>query len=238
MSEQIVIIKQGVTVRVLLITSVLLVVASVAGQLSKYVAGHDQVFGLVPLFNLDGDQNIPTIFAVLQFTMAAFLLLIIAHGAVKTKARHAMEWSILTLIFVLFAIDEAWGLHKTLTNPLSLRTRGVFNELFTAIFYYAWVLVGLAFVVLLGLFFMRFLLALPKTTRNIFILSGGLFVGGAVGMEMISGYYAYEYSTRNLTYSLLANIEETLEMFGLTLFISGLLAYLRDHRRSLSFSFE
>jgi hypothetical protein len=237
MSEQVVVLKQNVIFRVLLAITVLLVIASVSGQLSKYLADHDQVFGLVPLFNADGDRNIPNVFAVLQFAMSAFLLMIIAHGVVKAKGPYAVQWSILTVIFVLFAIDEAWALHKMLTNPLSLQTRGVFNDFFAAIFYYAWVIVGIAFVGLVGLFFLRFLWALPAATRNIFLLSGGLFVAGAVGVEMICGYYAYEYGTRNLTYNLIANVEEALEMFGLTLFIHGLLGYLREQRRSLSFQF-
>lgn len=238
MSEQMVVLNQRVFVRILFAVSALLVLASLAGQISTYIFDHDHVFGLVRLFNADADRNIPTVFAVLQFAIASFLLMIIAHGVIKSKARHAVEWSVLTLIFVLFAIDESWALHKSLTNPLSLQTRGVFNDFFAAVFYYAWVLVGLAFVVLVGLFFFRFLMALPKPTRNNFILSGGMFVAGAIGMEMISGYYAYEYGMWNLTYNVLANIEEALEMFGVTLFISGLLAYLRDQRRSISLVFK
>lgn len=37
-----------------------LVLASLAGQFSKYVLGHDRLLGLVPLFDLDREGNVPT----------------------------------------------------------------------------------------------------------------------------------------------------------------------------------
>jgi hypothetical protein len=40
-----------------------LIRASIGGQLTKYLLGHDRVYGIVPLFYLDAKQNIPTFFS-------------------------------------------------------------------------------------------------------------------------------------------------------------------------------
>ena len=42
---------------------------------------------------------------------------------------------------------------------------------------------------------------------------------------MIGGYYASQVGRENFTYALLTNVEETLEMTGVLLFIRALLIY-------------
>ncbi|NER04565.1 MAG: hypothetical protein F6K17_19105, partial [Okeania sp. SIO3C4] len=53
-------------------------------------------------------------------------------------------------------------------------------------------------------------------------------VGGGIGMEMIGGYYAYLYDTKNFFYEILVTIEEFLEMLGVVVFIYALLCYWRE----------
>ena len=57
----------------------LLVVISVGEQLIKYVAGHDYMYGLLPLtnmlFNVDREQNITTLFSVFLLLCPSFLRL-------------------------------------------------------------------------------------------------------------------------------------------------------------------
>jgi hypothetical protein len=45
--------------RMLGAVAIILVLASIGGQYSKFVLGHDYLKGLVPLFQLDNEQNIP-----------------------------------------------------------------------------------------------------------------------------------------------------------------------------------
>ena len=59
-------------------------------------------------------------------------------------------------------------------------------------------------------------------------MAGGVYVGGALGMELVGGYYASGYGTQNLTYPYLATAEEVLEMIGATFFLRALMIHLRD----------
>ena len=82
----------------------------------------------------------------------------------------------------------------------------------------------------------KFLLDLPSRTRVLFISSGILFVTGAIGFELIGGWYADKHGTGNITYALITTCEELLEMLGIALFIYTLLKYIVDTFGSLSLS--
>ncbi len=74
--------------RVLGVLAVLLLVSSVTGQIAKLGFGHDYVKGLVPLFDVNAEQNIPTYFSVLLLLTAAFLLGVTAI----LEARGTRPW--------------------------------------------------------------------------------------------------------------------------------------------------
>ena len=60
-----------------------------------------------------------------------------------------------------------------------------------------------------------------------FIWAAAVFVGGAIGVEMISGYQADLAGERNLTYALIISVEELCEMLGVVIFIHALMTYLQ-----------
>jgi hypothetical protein len=74
--------------------------------------------------------------------------------------------------------------------------------------------------------YLRFVLHLSPPVRDRVIVAGSLYVGGALGMEMVGAYYASTISTETIRYALSALIEETMEMLGIVLFIHGLLIQL------------
>jgi len=106
------------------------------------------------------------------------------------------------------------------------------------IFYFAWVIPGIALVLVLGLFFLRFLLSLPATTRRRFLIAATLYLGGALGVELIGGQYAELHGFESFTYSMIATVEESLEMAGLILFIRALLKYCAESYKEVGFRFE
>jgi hypothetical protein len=87
------------------------------------------------------------------------------------------------------------------------------------IFYYAWVIPGIALVFFLGCYFYSFLLRLPTKTRLRFLISAILYLGGCIGFELIGGKYTELYGDQSLTYALITTVEESLEMSGLIVFI-------------------
>lgn len=229
-----IILKPWAVARAWGVVAFLLVLASIGGQLFKYLTGHDYVYGLVPLFDVDVEKNIPTLLSVFLLSFAALLLLVITVLDKQQKAPDVSRWAILSFGFLLMAIDEAWSFHEMLNMPV----RGLLGDGNLGIFYFAWVIPGVAIVPVLALFFLRFLLRLPARTRFTFLVAATLFIGGAIGFELIGGRYAELYGTENITYSLLATVEESLEMAGNIVFIYALLEYIAGQYKEVRFQFD
>lgn len=120
----------------------------------------------------------------------------------------------------MLSMDEASSIHELFTEPLRrlLHTSGFF--------YFAWVIPGLAFVLTIAIIYWRFLLHLPTRTRWLFVVAAILYIAGAIGTELVGGWYVELYGRKNLIYSILAMLEETLEMFGIIVFVYALLDYV------------
>lgn len=212
-----------------------LIFASIMGQLATFVFGHDYVKGLVPLFNLRLERNIPTFFSMLLLLLSSLLLTCITLLNWKQRIPHVSKWAILSCGFFFMAYDEAFQVHEKLSKPfhglLGDNTLGGF-------FVYSWVIPGLAIVCFLGILFLRFLLHLPAKTRIRFLIAATMYIGGAIGVEMIGGRYFVFHSNQNLTYNMISTLEESLELAGLVVFIWALLKYCADNFKELSFRFE
>ncbi|MDI9638096.1 hypothetical protein QQ054_01410 [Oscillatoria amoena NRMC-F 0135] len=209
-----------------------LAAAHFLGQFSKHVLGYGSLKGMIPLFDLDLEFNIPSLYSGLSLIGCAMLLGAIALLKKQKRDRYLRHWQGLSLIFLLMGVDEIIELHERTIKPL----RNALNA--TGIFYFTWVILGFALVVLLAIAYRKFTLSLPPKTRNRFILAASLFLLGTLGIELIGGYYAYIYGKENLIYSLWVALEEGLEMAGILVFISALLTYLRSLSDSITIHFE
>lgn len=206
--------------KILVIVVVCLVILSLAGQVARFYFGHSQLWGLVPLFYIDREANIPTWYSSMALLWAGLLLGMVSAFKRRQKAPYRRHWTLLSFIFVFLSIDEIAMIHEWPIFPIraALGTGGVF--------YYAWVIPGIAIVILLGLAYLKFVLALPSRIRNLFILAGVVFISGAIGVEMISGIQASSYGEANMTYVLIITVEEMCEMLGVVIFIRALMEYL------------
>lgn len=203
--------------------AVFLVLANLAGLFAKFGLGHDTVYGLVPLFDVDAEQNVPTLFSVILLLFASLLLAVITRFKKRERSPERSSWALLSAGFLFMAVDEAASLHEKLNKPfrafLGTRSHGVL--------FFSWLVPGLALLLVLTPIFVRFLLKLPRKTRARFTAAAGLFLGGAVGMELVGGGYAAAHG-QDLIYSLLATVEESLEMAGVIVFIRALLIYISE----------
>jgi hypothetical protein len=227
-------VKASYLVRVLTIIAVILILASIGGQISKYEFGHDYLKGLVPMFYLDEENNIPTFFTVILMLFISLLLSLIANINYKLGIRHTAKWVILSIGFLCMAFDEGFAIHENLISPF----RGLMGDINLGIFYYAWVVPGIILVLFLGAFFTKFLLQLPVATRSRFLVAAGIYLAGAIGVELIGGQYAEIHGINNPTYSFIVTIEESLEIIGLILFISSLINHCSGYCKELRLIFE
>jgi len=194
---------------------------SFLGQYSKLVLEHDNVFGLVPLLHVDSEGNLPAWLSSAMLLGVAALAALTASAAGRRGDRLARYWWVLACIFLFLSLDEVSEAHEQLIHPLryALDLSGAF--------YWSWVIVGLAVVPAVGLAFIPFLRALPRRTTVLLVVAGGVYVAGALGLEMASGYYYSNRWERDLGYQLITTVEELLEMQGTVLFLYGVLDHMR-----------
>lgn len=217
--------------KILLIIIIFLVLANIAGVLSTYVFHHTNVYGLVPLFNLDREANVPTWYSSITLLVCSILLGIIALRKKTEMDQYRLHWITLSLIFLYLSIDEASQIHEK-----SSRLFSQFN--FDGIFYYSWTIIGITLVFIFILVYIKFIIDLPKMTRSLFFISGVLFVGGAIGMELISGLHHSINGQENLTYAMMTTLEEMLEMLGVAVFVYSLLTYIRLYVKEVTINFS
>ena len=200
-----------------------LVLASLGVSFSTYVLGRGNLLGLVELFNVDKEGNVPTWYGSISLLICSVLLATIAQAQPKEATTNSKDWNLLAAIFLFLSIDEFASIHELLIFPVrtALGTQGFL--------YYAWVIPYGILVMLLGLKLVKFFTQLPAKTRRSFFLAAFIYLSGTLGMEMITGQYATLYGQRNLPYALLTTIEELLEMSGVLVFIYALLVYLRRY---------
>jgi hypothetical protein len=216
-------------------TSVALASLSLIGQYEHFVQGvakDSAVF--YRLFNLDGENRIPTTFSVLLLFGNAALLLGIAAGQARRAGKHLVLWFLLSGIFVYLAIDERMGIHEEALDFL-IPLLGVENILIRLLgieFLHFWVVpASFIMLALLGMYW-RFLRDLPSGARRLVLLSAAIYLGGALGIETIGGLYATQFGKDNLKYQLIANAEELAEMLGMVVFAGTLLRYWHDLLRA------
>lgn len=219
--------------------SLIFVIASLAGQLTKYVlfpeyvSEHSHVEGLIRLFDLNQERNAPTVYSFCLLLLSFLLLLIIGILEKKHFSRDASKWIYFSIFLFFMMSDEMFTLHEKLIDPM----RSLINADHLGILYYAWVIPGIIIVVLFILFFYRFFSRLEKNIKNTFQVAGTIYLGGAIGIEFIGGDFEELYGSANILYSLITTIEESLEMAGIIIFIKGLLTYLQTNYKTVTIDF-
>jgi len=122
-----------------------------------------------PLFNLAAEENIPTFYSTTLLILSSILLYFIAFHKRKDGDRFSSQWTFLSFLFFILALDETSSIHSQFIPNI----RVFFNS--SGIFYFAWVIIAIPMVALLGLYLYKFILSLPRSTRLNFFISAILF---------------------------------------------------------------
>ena len=184
----------------------------------------DQFHTFIEYFDFGLEENIPTLYSVIALAVAATLLGANArHSWEKCDGQHCY-WAGLALIFLFLAFDEGAQIHEMMNNVMEqwVTPKGYLR--------YLWVIPYGFAVLVLAAVYLRFLARLLRTTRYYFILSALLFLGGAIGVDMLQAQEADLMigSNQTILYCVLYSLEEFLEMIGVAVFIYALLKNLAD----------
>lgn len=186
----------------------------------------DQNNWFFQMFNFNKEKNVPAIFSGLLHFTASFFLARIAFRKIII-AHPKWFWGVLSFTFLFLGIDELFRIHE------NIRGNALGNS--SGNFLYSWIFFYLGGLILLTVIFLKPLLLLPKRIFWGFLISGFLFVSGAVGMENIVGYIILQKQIPLQIIDVdpllffLSSIEELLEMFGVSLFIFYILEFTRRY---------
>ncbi len=181
-------------------------------------------------FVFDTEANFPSLFSTCLLALASLLLAAIALIQKSIRPRYTKFWRALSLIFLYMAIDEACSIHELFIPIL----RGLFKT--RGLLYFPWVIPAAILLTIFLIVFKDFIVNLPWRIRNLFLLAGIVYVSGALGMEIVGGYLADTIGFNTKGYWIVSTIEELLEMFGIVIFIYGLLSYIQSQVEELHFS--
>jgi hypothetical protein len=199
-----------------------LCVSSIVGRAFEYELGTHSTYFIYQsmlLINANRENSIPSWYSSSLLLICAAVLAGIAYGNRRSGGPYRAHWSVLAGLFGYLSADEAASIHEKLTAPL----RDAFHT--SGYLYFAWVLVGAPFVVIVGLAYLKFWLRLPPRTRTLFALAGTLYVSGALGLDAVAANLWYQDGGTSLTSSAIGTVEEFLEMIGTVTFLYALLTY-------------
>lgn len=200
-----------------------LAIQSITLRALQYSVGVNNTYWLYQygeLMNINREANVPTWFSASILLTAALLLLVVTLTH-RAQGKPFLAWAGLTAIFTYISMDEAGTIHEKLTPIIQEQ----FNV--TGFFYFGWVIIGIAAVLIVAAIFLPFVLRLPPRTRNWFILAGAIYVGGAIVVESISANIWYIGGGTSLRFSAVGTVEEWMEMIGVITMIYGVLQYIR-----------
>lgn len=201
----------------------LTIVFSAISVFARYSSLQHDLFGLAPKFDMDEENTIPTYISSLNMLIAAVILGIIALIIKRRKGEFWKQWAIMGSIFFLLSLDESASIHEGISSRFNVMVGGLSGTT-----HYAWAILGSVLIVGFLIYFSRFIFALPVKTRNRFILSGAVFLAGAIGVEALGGFIYSQMGTDTLVYQISVVVEESMEMVGICLFIWSLFRYMSE----------
>ena len=171
------------------------------------------------MFDLNEEANAPAWYASALWLLAAGLAVETGRGS----GRRLWWWS-LAALFAFFSLDEAAQVHEL--AGILIEQKGSARQ---GVFFYEWVIYGLALAGVLTLAYGRFVLSLPRLVKLLLMAAAAVFLAGAVGLEMLtgavmSGIVGFPVG---LGWKREVAAEELLEMSGVILLIQALLTARR-----------
>ena len=216
----------------------MLLISNVAGII--YISTHRHeylfnrqalVFQMLDFFDLRQEGNFPTFYSVLLLFTSSILLFGISIRQ-KNSESPTVLWLILGVIFVFLSLDEMTEIHETIDHSF-LRVK--FN--FSGYLINAWVVPYSIAVFFIFLIYLKFIFKLPRRIAILFVISGAIYVLGAIGFEMIGGRQ-YELHGRGIIVISLGTVEEFLEILGISIFIYSLILYISLKDATITIKFR
>ncbi len=171
---------------------------------------------LSKIFDMDMETAFPNFFS----TFLLISVTVVSAWVSAVDQKNKGGWLGIAAVFFILALDEAASLHNSLVYVYRLES--VSEDLQN----YFWFVPLIPVLALLGLVYLRFWLRLPGYQKVFFLVSAVVYIGGAAGMEVVSGWMGVLEGANSRYYNLTMMMEEILEMGGVILFVHTMFHYL------------
>ncbi len=193
----------------------LLAVHGVVNGLRLGIGDFPGLDSMIRWLDVDGEGGVPAWFSgIVLFLCAQGLWLLADASATGPRGRWAFRERVLAAAFVYLSLDELTQIHEQSIDPLV----DAFG--FDGVLAFAWVVLAVPLAAAMAVWFVPYLLHLPRAAALLMVLSGVLFVGGAAGVELVGAAIFSAEGFDTLRYTIAVAVEEGLEMLGAVLFLS------------------
>lgn len=176
-------------------------------------------------FNFDHERNFPTYYNTILLFLCSLGFFLISYSK-EGQSVKLNYWFILSLVILFLSMDDFIGIHEWLNIwiPRWLHVGG------KGIFKFAWIIPYGLFAIAFGIYSIKNLLVIKKRIAKGYIISGILYVFGAICIESASGlYYESIQDVFSFEYTLyFVTPEEFFEMFSLILALYYQLFHLAE----------
>ena len=178
--------------------------------------------------NLDEEFNLTAIYSGLLLYASSFLLKEIAISSQGGKRR---DWMLLSKVFLFLAFDEVFQVHELFVIP---GLRQYLHPSLASI----WVIPYGILSALFSFKFIPFFLKLRSKVSVLSLISGGVYVSGAIAFEALNSWLVRtdQISLSSFYYELISGFEELFEMLGIIIFLYALMLELRSRFVCLRYS--
>ena len=183
-------------------------------------------FNFAYWFNVDTERRFGALFSTLLILFASGTMLAASIRSMPKKAL-SIGWLFMSGVLLFMACDEFFMIHERAGEFF-----GAKDHFGTAVVP-GWVkAMGVVVAILclpMGLFWWK----LPKYLKIRTAAAAGVFLTGAMGVEVLAMTHADDSGIKNFGYALLAALEEGMEMLGMILAIDAMLLYhtrMKDER--------
>lgn len=215
--------------QILAVAATSLALISIAGQFAKYFLGKGRLWGLTGLFNVDYENNIPTLFAAFILFLASILLFLVASAKQRQNDRFTNHWRVLSILFLYLSLDELLSIHETINKNLGENLQSWQSG--------PWDILNSVLISVFVLAYINFFLRLPVKIQRLFFIAGSLFVLGALGIELACVHHLSNICHGSgFTAEIIITVEELLEMIGITVFIYAVLLYMNSFLSEINIS--
>ncbi len=208
-------------IKLMLFIIIFLIIGHLIGQYSKFILHHEFLFGLVSMFDLNNEGNLPTIYSSSQLLLASINFGVIFCIKKIYDDLFKWHWLLLSIVFSFLALDEAAQIHELLNHIVKVFINA------SGIFYFAWLIPYSIITLALGVFYLKFILSLPRKTAFLFCLSAFIFLSGAIGFELLEGRVYEQFGSEGIEFAIYVSIEESLELIGIFLLIITQFDYIK-----------